>query len=113
MTGENISDEDIIDAQKVLSQKFNKNVYLLIIQNNNNNTNETYQNNFIIKIKAPTNNVVNAIFSRIKITKHKRIKIYRKCKKILIQIACGLIPGKSLRDTLRARLKRELLGDDW
>ena len=96
-----------------------------MIQNNNasDKIEERCLGKFITKITAHINNngklptgditIGNAIFSRIKITKHRRIKIYRKCKKILIQIVCGLIPGKSLRDTLRARLKQEMLGDDF
>uniref|UniRef100_UPI002615C857 DUF1796 family putative cysteine peptidase n=1 Tax=uncultured Mailhella sp. TaxID=1981031 RepID=UPI002615C857 len=121
--GESISDEDMIDAQKMLSQKFNKNVYLLMIQNDNtiSTIEETCPNIFITNITAPIDNskgvkgdeaIGSVIFSRIKLLRQRRAKISSQCKKILIQIVCAFVPIRSVRYRVRVMLKQKILGQD-
>ena len=117
--GENVSDEDIIDAQKRISRKFNKNIYLLIIQNNNvdDKIKEICLGRYIINITAHISNgdvvigditIGNTIFSRIRTT--RRRKVYGQCTKILIQMIGVLIPIKSLRHRVRNSLNQKMLG---
>ena len=96
----------------------------MIIQNNNasDKIEERCLGKFIIKIIAHINNggntdgditIGNAIFSRIKTKNYLRVNIYRQWIRKLLNIVGCFLPSKSLHHKVRARLKRELLGDDW
>jgi len=109
-----ISCETLMDSQKVLSRKFQKDICLLALQNDTGGrTLIERPGEFVIRVKAPLTDaegstmgnreVCDSIFSQIALSWQRVLA--KKRKKILENVICAFIPFKSLRKQIRYKIR--------